>query len=52
MITIIGILVYLRREIDDEDFVDNTKRIKSYSIRPPSAFAGPPATAEPVVDPR
>ena len=53
MITIIGILLFLRREIDDEDFDDKYEHTETLPTQgPPStAFGGPPATTEPVVDP-
>ena len=53
MITIIGIILFLRREIDDEDFVDKYEHSETLPTQgPPStAFGGPPATTEPVVDP-
>ena len=53
VITIIGILLFLRREIDDEDSEDKYEHTEILPTQgPPStAFGGPPATAETTVDP-
>ena len=53
IITIIGIILFLRREIDDEDFDDKYEQTEILPTQgPPStAFGGPPATAETTVDP-
>ncbi|MGB2334425.1 MAG: hypothetical protein ACPH87_02010 [Candidatus Poseidoniaceae archaeon] len=52
-VTIFGVLMYLRRGIDDEDFEDKYEEYENLPAQgPPStAFSGPPATAEPVADP-
>ena len=53
VITIIGIMLFLRREIDEEEFEDKYEHAEIVPNQgpPSSAFDGPPATAEPVVDP-
>ena len=53
MIIVIGILLFLRREIDEEDFEDEYEKAEAVPAQgPPStAFSGPPATVEPVADP-
>ena len=53
MITVIGVILFLRREIEEEDFEDKYEEDQIVpALGPPStAFGGPPATAEPVVDP-
>ena len=53
VITLIGIILFLRREIDEEEIEDTYEQAEIVPAQgPPStAFGGPPATAEPVVDP-
>lgn len=53
VITVIGIILFLRREIDEEDFEDKYEQAEILPAQgPPStAFGGPPATVETVVDP-
>jgi len=53
VITVIGIILFTRREIDEEDFEDNYEQAEILPAQgPPStAFGGPPATVETVVDP-
>ena len=53
VIIVIGIFLYLRREIDDEDLEDKYEHTEILPTQgpPSSAFGGPPATTEPAVDP-
>ena len=53
VITVIGIILFLRREIDEEDLEDKYEQAEILPAQgPPStAFGGPPATVETVVDP-